>query len=204
MKPMSYKENNAVEPPEIDDVAYETEAGSISQEPAESITREDINRIIAEIREARAEIGTLNDLFVRRLFDDRQKGQLIQTLQSASEFVVIEPFAHDLILLIDRAQRMHGEFAASVVEELEDILARRGIRRIAVTSQFDPHLERVTRVIEREDDDRATVVGIVRNGYMFGDRVLRPAEVVISKPIAGPASATSVVDDPNQEMDDRS
>jgi molecular chaperone GrpE len=62
------------------------------------------------------------------------------------------------------------------------VLERYGIKRIdAEGTQFDPHLHQA--VMEHQDSGvpSGTIVRVFEAGYMIGDRVLRPASVVVAK-----------------------
>lgn len=160
-------------------------AGDAESAVADLATREDVERVEQEVRQVSEAVASLNDLFTRRLFDDRQKRQLIETLAAQASFASVEPFLHDLILLLDRVERVEGDFAASVTDELLDLLERRNIRQIRVGRDFDPNLYKVVKAVEQPGIERNQVVGIVRNGYVFGEKVIRPVEVVLARPVAG-------------------
>jgi molecular chaperone GrpE len=70
----------------------------------------------------------------------------------------------------------------AVLEQMEAVLARQGVVRMgAVGEGFDP--ERHDAVGVRADNsvpDR-TIVEVARSGFALGDRVLRPAQVIVSR-----------------------
>ena len=117
----------------------------------------EIGGVRQELGEVRAELNALRDLFSRRLMNDKQKNELIQTVTNGANFACIEPFLYDLILLMDRIEGEKEELLQSVREEIMEILERRGVEKIKVTH-------------------------IVRSGYTYAGRVVRPAEVVVVKP----------------------
>lgn len=135
-----------------------------------------------ELGEVREELKALRELFTRRLMSDKQKNELIQTVTDAANYACIEPFLYDLILLLDRIEREKDEMVQSVREELMEILERRGVERIKVTREFNARLNKAVRVTESEDVASLQVVRIVRDGYTYADRVVRPAEVVVARP----------------------
>ena len=135
-----------------------------------------------DICQIKEDVAYLRDLFVRRLNDDKQKGVLINALKECSEYAFIEPFLHDLILLLDRLEKADDEFSISVRDELYDIINRRGVSRIEITSEFDPAYYKAVKVVENPMADKPKVVGVIRNGYIFSGKVIRPAEVVVEKP----------------------
>jgi molecular chaperone GrpE len=70
----------------------------------------------------------------------------------------------------------------SVLNQMELILARHGVKRIGEPGEpFDPERHEAVGVDERGDVDDRTVVAVVRSGYIMGDRVLRPAQVIVSR-----------------------
>jgi len=71
-----------------------------------------------------------------------------------------------------------------VHRSLADALAREGLVEIATDGKFDPHTQEAL-LSQPSEADEGTVIQVLQKGYKLGDRVLRPARVVIS---AGPPS----------------
>jgi molecular chaperone GrpE len=70
----------------------------------------------------------------------------------------------------------------SVLNQMELILARHGVERMGRPGDpFDPERHEAVGVAERDDVDDRTVVAVVRSGYAMRDRVLRPAQVIVSR-----------------------
>ena len=134
----------------------------------------------AEIKE---NIQYLQDLFVRRLNEDKQKAEMIRHLQELSAFAVIEPFISDMILILDRISGSEDDFAKSIGEELYAALNRRGVECIEATGKFDPAKHKAIRTVDDDSVDELTVRQVIRDGYTFDDRVIRPAEVIVARPI---------------------
>ena len=106
----------------------------------------------------------------------------IQTVKNAAEFAFIEPFVYDIILLLDRLDKNIDEFTISVKEELFSIINRRGVEKIIVEGFFDPTIHKAVKVIEDVNSNGMYISAIVRDGYLFSGKVIRPAEVVVTKP----------------------
>ncbi len=67
-----------------------------------------------------------------------------------------------------------------------ELLRRSGVEEIAtVGAEFDPHLHDAV-VMQPSVQEEGTVTAVLERGYTQGDRVLRPARVVVS---SGPAEA---------------
>lgn len=144
----------------------------------------DNEKLMAEIGQVKEDVSYLRDLFVRRLNDDKQKNAVIQKLAEGASFAFIEPFLYDIILLLDRLEKSKDDFVLSAYEELFGIINRRGVERIKVTREFDPSLYKAVKVVEDPTAETLYVSGIIRNGYTFSGKVIRPAEVVVVKPEA--------------------
>ena len=67
-----------------------------------------------------------------------------------------------------------------VHRELVEALAREGLVEVETDGQFDPHVHEalVSQPSEQED---GSVIEVLQKGYRLGDRVLRPARVVVSQ-----------------------
>jgi molecular chaperone GrpE len=90
---------------------------------------------------------------------------------------------------VDRAL-MFGTVADAALSPVQDqmhaILARHGVERVdAQDAPFDPELHEAVGVRQTDEVAPNTVVDVVRAGYRVGDRVLRPARVIVSKRATG-------------------
>ena len=165
---------------EINDIHGDgTFADKIGQEDAAKAYFEQIKASQDEIK---GSVQYLQDLFVRRLNEDKQKTELIKQLEDLSSFAVVEPFVSDMILILDRIGSSEDDFVKSIGEELYDALNRRGLVRIQGSGKFDPAVHKAIRKVENDSVEEVTAVQVIRNGYIFGNRVIRPAEVIVAVP----------------------
>jgi molecular chaperone GrpE len=67
-----------------------------------------------------------------------------------------------------------------VHRELRDALAKEGLAEIETDEKFDPHVHEAL-LSQPSDEDEGVIVEVIQKGYRLGDRVLRPARVVISQ-----------------------
>ncbi|CAB4701618.1 MAG: nucleotide exchange factor GrpE [Actinobacteria bacterium] len=65
---------------------------------------------------------------------------------------------------------------------LADTLAKEGLVEVPTEGQFDPHSHEAL-LAQPSETEEGTVIQVLQKGYRLGDRVLRPARVVVS---AGP------------------
>lgn len=70
----------------------------------------------------------------------------------------------------------------AVLEQMEAILDRQGVTRTGEAGErFDPSRHEAVGVYETNDVPEGTIVEVARSGFNLGDRVLRPAQVVVSR-----------------------
>jgi molecular chaperone GrpE len=70
----------------------------------------------------------------------------------------------------------------SVLTQMEAILTRHGVERSGRPGDpFDPERHEAVAVRESEDVSDRVVLEVVRSGFTIGDRVLRPAQVIVSR-----------------------
>jgi molecular chaperone GrpE len=84
---------------------------------------------------------------------------------------------------VDRALAMQpSDGLGSVRDQMEAILARQGVERVGAAGEhFDPELHEAISVRESDEVPDRTVLDVARSGYRRGERVLRPAQVVVSR-----------------------
>jgi molecular chaperone GrpE len=84
---------------------------------------------------------------------------------------------------VERALRMtpDADGLRPVLEQMESILARRGVTRTGTPGEpFDP--ERHEAIGVREGDgDQPVIADVARSGFTMPDRVLRPAQVIVTR-----------------------
>jgi molecular chaperone GrpE len=66
-----------------------------------------------------------------------------------------------------------------VHRQFSDALAKEGLTEVATDGKFDPHTQEAL-LSQPSDAEEGTVIEVLQKGYRLGDRVLRPARVVIS------------------------
>ncbi len=62
---------------------------------------------------------------------------------------------------------------------LESLLERNGVKEIDTDGAFDPHVHEAL-LAQPSEADEGSVIDVVQKGYTLGDRVVRPARVVVA------------------------
>jgi len=135
------------------------------------------------------EISQLRDLFQRRLMDDKQRNRLYDAVleQNAAlnkqlENRALDSFAKEILLICDRieAYGSDSDFVNSILDELLEVLARRGVEPITELSEFNPQWHHAVGVVADDTLENNSIAAVKRNGYRIADRLLRVAEVVVA------------------------
>jgi molecular chaperone GrpE len=71
------------------------------------------------------------------------------------------------------------EGVALVTRSLADVLRKEGLEEVATDGKFDPHVHEAL-LSQPSDEEEGAVIEVLQKGYRLGDRVIRPARVVIS------------------------
>ena len=69
-----------------------------------------------------------------------------------------------------------------VHRELSSALAREGLVEIETAGAFDPHVHEAL-LSQPSEAEEGSVIEVLQKGYRLGDRVLRPARVVVARAV---------------------
>ena len=95
------------------------------------------------------------------------------------------PVLDDLERTLEAAER-HEEAALVdgvrlVEKSLRGALAKEGLAEIATDGAFDPHVHEALLTQQREGAEPGSVLEVVQRGYRVGDKVVRPARVIVAE-----------------------
>ena len=68
-----------------------------------------------------------------------------------------------------------------VHRQLEQLLAKEGLAPVDTDGMFDPHVHEAL-LTQPSESEEGSVIEVLQKGYRLGDRVLRPARVVVAGP----------------------
>ena len=84
-----------------------------------------------------------------------------------------------------------GEEGVKLVHrQLEQMLEREGLAPVATDGKFDPHVHEAL-LTQPSASEEGSVIEVLQKGYRLGDRVLRPARVVVAGPKEEPSGDES-------------
>jgi len=148
----------------------------------------------ARLAETEAELNKYKDAALRAAADLDNYRKRVSRERDESIKYANAAFLERLIPVLDnfdlglQAARNAPEAAAivdglsMVYKQLQDFLANSGVETIDAAGQtFDPNLHEALAQEESHDIPEGKVIRQVRRGYRLRDRLLRPANVVVSK-----------------------
>ena len=198
LKDFETKENaKIVENTEKQDEKFVTNIGTtdpeaVSPEPNQAgEASTDPNSLVAELQ---AELSKYKDAALRAAADLDNYRKRVSRERDESIKYANTAFLERLIPILDnfelglQAARNAPEAApildglAMVYKQLQDFLANSGVETIEAAGQtFDPNLHEALAQEENHEVPEGKVIRQVRRGYRLRDRLLRPANVVVSK-----------------------
>jgi molecular chaperone GrpE len=145
-------------------------------DPLESVTRERdeyldaLQRLKAEFDNYRKRVARDQRELAARAHERLMKelvpvlDDLERALEAASQ--------HEEAKLEEGVRLVHRSLAA--------LLAREGLSEVETNGKFDPHTQEAL-LSQPSDAEEGSVIQVFQKGYKLGDRVLRPARVVVSQ-----------------------
>ncbi len=148
------------------------------RDPLAAVTRERDDYLDA-LQRLKAEF----DNYRKRVARDQQELAARAHERLVKELVpVLDDLERALEAAAQHEEAKLEEGVALVHRSLADLLAREGLVEVSTDGRFDPHMQEAL-LSQPSEEDEGTVIQVLQKGYLLGDRVLRPARVVIS---AGP------------------
>jgi molecular chaperone GrpE len=168
----------------VSDEFTETEVGDEESEPEAPAPADRLASVAAERDEYLALAQRVQadfDNYRKRALRDQER-----LVGHAHERLVREllPILDDLERALEAAER-HEEAklvdGVRLVEQLlRTALVKEGLTEIDTTGRFDPHVHEALLTQPAEDVEPGSVLDVVQRGYRLGDKVVRPARVIVA------------------------
>jgi len=92
---------------------------------------------------------------------------------------ILDDLERALMAAAEHEEAALEEGVALVHRSLASLLERQGLEPISTEGKFDPHVHEAL-LSQPSEADEGSVIDVVQKGYTLGDRVVRPARVVIA------------------------
>jgi len=186
-------EPEAETPPEPD--GSQPTGGPVGEQPnepeMEPVASPTVEELEKQLAETEAHCAEYKDGWQRAVADfqnyrRRMEAEKVSSYQSALGEVIQRylPILDDLerALAARPADLAWADGIELIYRKWCSLLEAEGVQRIeAVGQPFDPNVHEAVAHEPSDDHESGQVIGIVRNGYMLGERVIRPAQVRVAK-----------------------
>src|SRR5947199_2800390 len=147
----------------------EEQLAALEAERDEYLT--DLKRVAADFENYRKRAARDQESLVARAHERLVK-ELLPVLDDL-ERALAAAEEHEEAKLEEGVRLVHAELAAA--------LEREGLAEIETNGRFDPHVHEAL-LSQPSEGEEGSVLEVVQKGYRLGDRVVRPARVVVAAP----------------------
>jgi molecular chaperone GrpE len=129
----------------------------------------DLKRVAADFENYRKRVARDQESLVARAHE-----RLVKEL-----LPVLDDLERALAAAEEHQEAKLEEGVRLVHEELKGALTREGLAEIETNGRFDPHVHEAL-LSQPSEAEEGSVLEVVQKGYRLGDRVVRPARVVVA------------------------
>jgi molecular chaperone GrpE len=148
-------------------VTLEEQVAALEAERDEHLN--DLKRVAADFENYRKRVARDQESLVARAHERLVK-ELLPVLDDL-ERALAAAEGHQEAKLEEGVRLVH--------RELEAALRREGLAEIETNGRFDPHVHEAL-LSQPSEQDEGSILEVVQKGYRLGDRVVRPARVVVA------------------------
>jgi molecular chaperone GrpE len=159
-----------------EEVVEETTAPSVEDRLAQAEAKaeehlDDLKRLAAEFDNYRKRTTRDQQALVARAAE-----RLVKEL-----LPVLDDLERALVAADEHQEAKLEEGVRLVHRSLADALRKEGLEEITTDGAFDPHVHEAL-LSQPSEAEEGSVIEVLQKGYRLGDRVLRPARVVVAAP----------------------
>lgn len=179
--------------PAASDWEYEQAREEAQDEPSSHPAEAEEQAAGDEVAELRKEREALQDKLLRAAADLENYKKRMQTDRSRMMKYRHEDLLRDILPILDNLDRAiehcpqlgsgdaFVDGVCMIATMFKELLERYGVKEIEALDQpFDPNFHEAVQRVHDPSKEPNTVVAVLEKGYMYEDRLLRPAKVVVS------------------------
>ncbi|GAA3730581.1 nucleotide exchange factor GrpE [Salinactinospora qingdaonensis] len=184
------------------------DTGFPEPEPAEGVDTADTAADHAEVATLRTQLEERTADLKRLQAEYANYRKRVERDRAATREQALAQVVGELLPIIDDIGRAreHNELTGgfkSVGEALESLVTKLGMKKYGEQGdEFDPNVHEALTMIPSADVSVPTVVEVFQPGYLIGERVLRPARVVVAGPAEEEAEIASEVETVDADVTD--
>jgi molecular chaperone GrpE len=154
----------------------------------EAPTLEDLQKQLAELQ---AQVDEYKDGWQRSVADFQNYRRRVDADKAETYQTAVGSIIKRYLPILDDLERALATCPANLVwadgieliyRKLQGILDAEGLKKIEAEGQmFDPHFHEAVLQELSENYASGQIIAVVQNGYMLGERVIRPTQVRVAK-----------------------
>ena len=120
--------------------------------------------------------------YKKRAARERQEYVALANERLIAELIpILDDLERALAAAEEHQEAQLEEGVLLVHRSLAGLLERHGVKPIKTDGHFDPHVHEAL-LSQPSEAEEGSVIDVVQKGYKLGDRVVRPARVVVAAP----------------------
>ncbi len=120
--------------------------------------------------------------YKKRVAREREEYVALANARLLAELLpVIDDLERALAAAEEHEEAQLEEGVRLVHRSLAALLERHGVTPISTEGKFDPHVHEALLAKPSEEAEAGAVLDVVQKGYKLGDRVVRPARVIVAE-----------------------
>jgi molecular chaperone GrpE len=164
----------------------------VTDQPLEPRLEDEVEQEIVEEPAAEESAPAPDESYLRLAadFDNYRKRVAREQVEWTSR--ANERLLNELLPVLDDLERALGAAAAHEEAKLEEgvrlvhrsllgLVERHGLSEIETEGAFDPHVHEALLAQPGEGAEEGSVLQVLQKGYRLGDKVLRPARVIVAE-----------------------
>ncbi len=150
-----------------------------------------VEELQKQLAEAQSKVAEYKDGWQRSVADFQNYKRRVDAERTETYQVAVGNIIKSYLPVLDDLERALTARPADlawadgielICRKLQSILEAEGIKRIeAEGKQFDPNFHEAVSLESVDGHESGQVIAVIRNGYILGDKVIRPAQVRVAK-----------------------
>ncbi|PIW20125.1 MAG: nucleotide exchange factor GrpE [Anaerolineae bacterium CG17_big_fil_post_rev_8_21_14_2_50_57_27] len=164
---------------------------SLEAEAGQTVSLEEFEALKKQLEENQAQAAEYKDGWQRAVADFQNYRKRVERENSGVYQNALAEIIKSYLPIVDDLERALQSRPADlawvegielIYRKLQAILEAEGVKRIEAEGQvFDPNLHEAISQEPAEGQESGRVIAVVQNGYMLGERVIRPAIVRVAQ-----------------------
>jgi molecular chaperone GrpE len=122
------------------------------------------------------------DNFRKRATREREEYVTLANERLVKELLpILDDLERALVAATEHQEAALEDGVRLVHQSLEQLLRRQGLEEIDAAGKFDPHVHEAL-LTQPSEAEEGSVIDVAQKGYKLGERVVRPARVVVAAP----------------------